>query len=423
MNKLLVGKLVREDEDKIWATIKRFATTGIWTRKNPRYVVGKKIIKPQDVIWPLIVLLSLNLVILTTWTAVAPLTWERSIFVDGKLGPYRGSCYHLDPMNDSKYTAKVVFASLLIGVNSIAMLMTNYQFWRARKLPTQYNETYYIGMTIVVLFECVFAGLPILLVVKDNHASFVAILSVIEAFSCFGILLPTFVPKMVDVTAVSAKIKKTFSLLTNSSNSSSNATEKTANASDTTTTVSRFQKNPSSNGDSPIDCPPVNITDSLKSINDSAKSSNITGSFMSGWMNVSSSSLGVTRIVSRGDSNTNVRISGVNNPTARGPATVGLVRNAADAGVSGSSGSSLRASDKSLHGSANSFRGRSGGKAADAGFRGSGNSGSVSSLRGPGNSLRGSGRKKEADIYLGAGNMVDIAESHSLSLCLTEKNN
>jgi hypothetical protein len=170
---------------------------------------GKKaIIRPQDVVGPLFVLLGLNLVILTTLTAVAPLTWERPILIDGKLGPYRGSCYHLDPINDSKYTAKVVFASLLLTVNFVAMLMTNYQFWRARKLPTLFNETYYIGMTNIVLFECVFAGVPLLAALKDDHASFAAVLCVVESFSCLGILLPTFVPKMIDMNAASEKLSR-----------------------------------------------------------------------------------------------------------------------------------------------------------------------------------------------------------------------
>jgi hypothetical protein len=146
----------------------------------------KAVIRPQDVLWPLGILLGANLIILTTWTAVAPLTWERPILIDEQLGPWRGSCYHFDAKTDPMYAAKITFASLLMGINLLAMLMTNYQFYLARKLPSQFNETTYIGMTNVVLFESVFAGVPILATLNNDPATFVAVLCLILCFCCMG---------------------------------------------------------------------------------------------------------------------------------------------------------------------------------------------------------------------------------------------
>jgi hypothetical protein len=82
----------------------------------------KATIRPRDVLWPMAVLVSLNLVILVAWTIVAPLTWERPIFIDGKLGPYRGSCYNWmyeGSTEDSLFAAKVAFAALLCAVNLV----------------------------------------------------------------------------------------------------------------------------------------------------------------------------------------------------------------------------------------------------------------------------------------------------------------
>jgi hypothetical protein len=155
-----------------------------------------KMILPRDVLLPLGLFLGLNVAILTAWTAVAPLTWKEQLFKDGEPGPYRGSCYQLDRDADPKYRAKIAFSSLIIAINIIALLITNYQFWRARKLPSLFNESYYIGITNVVLFECVFAGIPILVAFSDNNAVFVVTRCVIESVSCMGILLPTFLPKL-----------------------------------------------------------------------------------------------------------------------------------------------------------------------------------------------------------------------------------
>jgi hypothetical protein len=113
----------------------------------------KAVIKPKDVLWPLCILLSLNLAILTAWTIVAPLTWERPILIDGKQGPWRGSCFYFDPEKDPKTRSKITFAVILAAVNVSALISTNYQFYRARNLPTLFNETQYMGIANIVLFE------------------------------------------------------------------------------------------------------------------------------------------------------------------------------------------------------------------------------------------------------------------------------
>jgi hypothetical protein len=137
---------------------------------------------------------------------------------------------------------------------------------------------------------------------------------------------------------------------------------------------------PNDNQSSIINMQP-NPTDSQRSIDirpnltDSQTSFNITDSFRSSSMNLSSGSLGVTRIVSRGESATKIHISGVKNP--------GVHRSGRN--IAGGSGGKMV--DAGVHGSGNSLGG-SGRKMEDAGVRESGNS--------PG----GSGRKIKTDAYV-----------------------
>jgi hypothetical protein len=160
--------------------------------------IGKNEGRAQDVILPMSLFLSLNVGILAAWTAAAPLTWKEQLYKDGEPGPFRGTCYQLDRATDSMFEAKIAFASVLIAINVVALILTNYQFWRARRLPNQFNETYYIGITNVVLFECVFAGVPFLIAFRDDATIFVIVRCAIESLTCLGILLPMFLPKLIN---------------------------------------------------------------------------------------------------------------------------------------------------------------------------------------------------------------------------------
>jgi hypothetical protein len=88
-------------------------------------------IRPQDVLWPLCVLLGLNITILALWTTYSPLHWNSQLYKDGEPGPWRGSCYRTYYLE----TAGIYFVLPLVFINVVALLLTNFQFWRARRLP------------------------------------------------------------------------------------------------------------------------------------------------------------------------------------------------------------------------------------------------------------------------------------------------
>jgi hypothetical protein len=164
----------------------------------------RSMIHAHDVLLPLGLFLSLIVAILIAWTVVAPLTWKAQLYKNGEPGPYRGTCYQQGPEIDPvSYTIYLV----LCVIYFVALLLTNYQFWRARRLPSLFNENYYIGITNVVLFECVFAGLPILVAFSDDATTFVLVRSIIESLSCMGILLPLFLPKLIDKQSKASSLR------------------------------------------------------------------------------------------------------------------------------------------------------------------------------------------------------------------------
>jgi hypothetical protein len=151
-------------------------------------------IRPIDVFLPFAILVGLNLVVLVTWTLVAPLHWERVIVEEDMFGQpieSRGTCL-TQIQNGSTET---IFLSLLGLVNLSALLLSIYQSYRARKLPSEYNEAFYLLMTNLAILEGLVLGVPILFVAGNDPASFMLIRSLLVCIICLAVLLPMFLPK------------------------------------------------------------------------------------------------------------------------------------------------------------------------------------------------------------------------------------
>jgi gamma-aminobutyric acid type B receptor len=152
-------------------------------------------IRARDVLLPFAVLTVLNMVILVTWTIVAPLKWERIIEAEDVFGQpteSRGTCFSSVYYRDSTTT---IFMCFLGAVNITALLFSNYQSYRARALPSEYNETLYVAMTNLVILEGMVLGAPILFLVGSDPASFMLINGLLVSIICLGVLMPMFVPK------------------------------------------------------------------------------------------------------------------------------------------------------------------------------------------------------------------------------------
>ena len=150
-------------------------------------------IRVRDVLWPLFILLAINVVILTTWTVVDPLQWNvipLSYDSYDRLLDVRFSCYVFDDSQVSK-----VCLILMATVNLIALLLLNVESYRARGLPTDFNESGYIAITNLILLEASIISIPILFVVRNYRPAAVLIRSVLSFLMCMAVLLPAFVPK------------------------------------------------------------------------------------------------------------------------------------------------------------------------------------------------------------------------------------
>jgi gamma-aminobutyric acid type B receptor len=151
--------------------------------------------RARDVLLPFAILMAVNMIILVTWTIVAPLRWERVIVEEDMFGrpvESRGTCVHAV---NNRESAETTFLYLLAAVNVTALLFSNYQSYRARNLPNEFNETFYLAMTNLIILEGLVIGVPILFVVGDDPAAFMLIRSLLVSIICLAMLVPMFLPK------------------------------------------------------------------------------------------------------------------------------------------------------------------------------------------------------------------------------------
>lgn len=85
----------------------------------------------------------------------------------------------------------------ILLVNIAALVVANYQCYKARNVPNDFNESFYIALANAAMLEAVLLGGPILLVVSEDPVANFLVRSILATIVCFTILLPVFVPKYV----------------------------------------------------------------------------------------------------------------------------------------------------------------------------------------------------------------------------------
>jgi gamma-aminobutyric acid type B receptor len=95
---------------------------------------------------PFAILMFLNIVVLTCWTAIAPLKWIRTdgtgIDSFNRVLESVGECTSDD---DGPGSSPFVISLLIINIS--AVLGANYQAYKARNIQTDFSESKYIAIT------------------------------------------------------------------------------------------------------------------------------------------------------------------------------------------------------------------------------------------------------------------------------------
>ena len=150
-------------------------------------------VQARDVIWPFVLLTTTNMIILTTWTAIAPLQWTRSFLptIDqyGRGLETYGTCSFASEKSR-------VFLLLLATINGMVVVFANYQSFIGRNNPSDFNESKYVALSMASLLECFLIGGPLLVILGENPEADFCIKAILIFVSCCSMLLPIFIPKL-----------------------------------------------------------------------------------------------------------------------------------------------------------------------------------------------------------------------------------
>ena len=145
----------------------------------------------HDVMYPFLVLLTGNIIILALWTILDPLVYTREELpgTDGwnRVIATYGSC-----QSDHPSWFLIPLAIVNLGV----LVLANWQAYEARHIVETFADTKYIGLIMSSLLQAILIGVPILFFLRESPQAFYLLLVFMIFVICAAIVILVFVPKL-----------------------------------------------------------------------------------------------------------------------------------------------------------------------------------------------------------------------------------
>lgn len=150
----------------------------------------------MDVIWPLAVLMTANLIALICWTTIDPLVFRRTYHAGTDDWNRRISSYGTCTSSGNAKGGMWPYLAIIIAVNMGALILANVQSYQARSIRTEFSESKYISIIMASMLQAFVIAIPILaLVFAEPQVMFVILVCLISVI-CTAVLLLMFVPKI-----------------------------------------------------------------------------------------------------------------------------------------------------------------------------------------------------------------------------------
>ena len=152
-----------------------------------------------DVMKPYFIMMAMNLIVLTCWTIIAPLTYQR-FNSDGtdewnRIIATYGVCTSKSETRDANSFFPYVIVLLIINIS--LLIIANVQSYRARTIQTEFSESKYITIIMASMLQVMIIGIPcICLLWNIPRAYFVVMVLLISCVSLV-VLGFMFLPKIV----------------------------------------------------------------------------------------------------------------------------------------------------------------------------------------------------------------------------------
>lgn len=144
----------------------------------------------KDVLAPFFVLITANIIVLITWTVVSPLRWTRTVLEYDDYDRPTSSIGQCSSENGAP------FIWILVLINGCALILALWQAYLARNITTEFSESKHIAMAMIMIFQSLFIGVPIMVIVNGQPAPQLFVLSAIVFILVVAMLLLVMVPKI-----------------------------------------------------------------------------------------------------------------------------------------------------------------------------------------------------------------------------------
>lgn len=132
----------------------------------------RKVVTVGETVRVIGIIFLVDVAILTAWTIVSPLEWERIVLDEDFFGePLEsvGNCLFTHVHEDS--TSIIVFASLLAAFHFFLICISCYMCYVSRNVSTKFSEGKYLAIAMVSNLQIFVVGLPVLVIVGSDPDS------------------------------------------------------------------------------------------------------------------------------------------------------------------------------------------------------------------------------------------------------------
>lgn len=147
-----------------------------------------------QVILPLVLLVAMNTTTSICWTAIAPLRFVRTL--EEGTDPWNRSLGSYGHCRSADVGGSIPYLVVIGTITTAALVIANFQAYRARNVRTEFNESVYIAMGNASFLQAILTCLPVIFLTRESPQAYFIVLSVVLFILSSAILVCMFVPKM-----------------------------------------------------------------------------------------------------------------------------------------------------------------------------------------------------------------------------------
>ena len=152
----------------------------------------------RDVMKPYIIMMGMNLLVLSCWTAIAPLTYKRYDAVGTDDWNRIIATYGICTSESESKTSKDFwpFLGVILAINLSILIIAIVQAYQARSIQTEYSESKYIMIIMLSMAQMFALAVPCISLLSKQPLAYFVVMLIVIFFISTSVLGFMFGPKI-----------------------------------------------------------------------------------------------------------------------------------------------------------------------------------------------------------------------------------